>query len=337
MIKFSIIIPIYNASAFLGKTIKSCVNQTYSNFEIICIDDCSTDNSIEVVKSLRDKDKRINVYFHSRNRSQYIARRTGIENSTGDYILFLDSDDTLRLDACALLSKKIIDTHSDMIQFGYREVPKGKTVFSPFYNTSHERISAYLANENRYSPEVWTKAYSRRLVKDAFNSMDSFYASGPEDVYTSIALAYHAKSFGFLKRPLVNYSINTGWSTRRVFSIDTYRAWLGSYRTVILKTKEFIAANMPELIPKCLDMEIYLLKDFIFCRMASQLSRETKHDILNLLPAFFSEEACGGFYEELLQKYDKYETYLNYAVPFKAKSKKILKVILRYIKSLFCL
>jgi glycosyltransferase involved in cell wall biosynthesis len=335
MIKFSIVIPIYNTSAFLEKTVRSCMNQTYSNLEIICIDDCSTDNSVEIIESLKNIDKRIKFYFHPQNLSQYIARRTGVENSTGDYILFLDSDDTLELDACALLSKKITDTHSDIIQFGYREVPKRKNIFPPFYKTSQERISAYLAKENRYSPAVWAKAYSRTLINNAFNSMDVFYASGSEDIYTSIVLAYYAKSFSLLKKPLINYSVTTGWSTRRVFSINVYRTWLESYQTVILKTREFITANMPEFIPKCLDMEIYLLKDFIFCRIAPQLSREEKHEVFNLFPLFFSEESRGGFYDELLQKYSEYETYLNYNVPFKSKSKKIIKVFLRCLKSIF--
>jgi glycosyltransferase involved in cell wall biosynthesis len=335
MIKFSIIIPIYNVSAFLDRTIKSCINQTYSNLEIICVDDCSTDNSVEIIKLFEKSDKRIKAYFHSTNCSQYTARRTGVENSTGDYILFLDSDDTLELDACDLLAKKIANTHSDMIQFGYKEFPEGKKVFPPFYDTSYKRISAYLAKENRYSPAVWTKAYSHTLIKNAFDSMDAFYASGPEDVYTSIVLAYHAKSFSHLKKTLLNYSVNTGWSNRRVFSIDIYRRWLESYQTVILKTREFIIKNMPEFIPKCLDMEIYLLKDFIFCRIASQLSWKLKYEVLNLFPRFFSEEACSGFYDELFQKYNEYETYLNYNVPSRIKIKKILKVVLRCFKSIF--
>jgi hypothetical protein len=195
-----------------------------------------------------------------------------------------------------------------------------------------ERIAAYLAKENRYSPEVWTKAYSRAIITKAYDSMQVFYASGPEDVYTSIVFAYHAKSFSLLKKPLVNYSVNTGWSTRKVFSIDTYRAWLKSYQTVIQNTKQFISANIPEFIPRCLDMEVYFLKDFIFCRMASQLSFETRHAVFDLFPAFFSKDAYNTFYDELLWKYNEYETYLNYAVPFKSKIKKLIKYIFRYFK-----
>jgi glycosyltransferase involved in cell wall biosynthesis len=333
VITFSIIIPVYNAANFIGRCIESCINQSYSSIEIICIDDGSSDTSKEILLSYHGKDQRVHCFFHQQNESQYMARRTGIEHATGDYLLFLDSDDTLRSDACALLARKIEKNPVDIIQFGYREIPANKAVFSPFYKTAMGRIAAYLAKENRYSPEVWTKAYSRAIAVKAYNSTQAFYASGPEDVYTSIAFAYHAKSFSFLRKPLVNYSVNTGWSTRKVFSIDTYRTWLKSYQTVIQKTKEFITANIPEFIPRCLDMEVYFLKDFIFCRMAPQLTTEAKHEVFDLFPSFFSKEAYNSFYDELLQKYSEYETYLNLDRPFTVKLKKLIKTLLLYIKS----
>jgi glycosyltransferase involved in cell wall biosynthesis len=333
MITFSIIIPVFNSSKFIGRCIESCISQNHKNIEIICIDDGSTDNSKDILLSYQQKDERIHCFYHQQNKSQYMARRTGIEHSNGDYILFLDSDDTLRNDACTLLANKIEKTHADIIQFGYKEVPTGKIVFPPFYKTSKERIAAYLAKENRYSPGVWSKAYSHALINRSYNSMEIFYASGPEDLYTSIVIAYYARSFSFLKKALVNYYINTGWSKKQAFSIDIYRAWLKSYRTVIQQTKSFILTNIPEFLVQCLDMEIFLLKDFIFCRMAPQLSAETRYMVLALLPAFFSKEACNSFYDDLLQKYNKYDTYLNFTAPFKSKTWKLAKIIFLYFRS----
>jgi glycosyltransferase involved in cell wall biosynthesis len=273
------------------------------------------------------------LFFSPAKQSQYMARRTGIEHANGDYILFLDSDDTLRSDACILLAKTLEKKPVDIVQFGYREIPSKKAVFSPFYKTAKERIAAYLAKENRYSPAVWTKAYSRATILKAYNSMEVFYASGPEDLYTSIVIAFYARSFSFLKKTFVNYFVNTGWSRRRVFSVDTYRAWLESYQTVIQKVKGFITANISEFTPRCLDMEVYCLKDFIFCRIAPQLSLDVKHEVLNLLPSFFSKEARDSFYDELLQKYSEYEIYLNYAVSIKSKLKKLAKIMLRFCRS----
>jgi glycosyltransferase involved in cell wall biosynthesis len=333
VISFSIIIPVFNASRFLRKCIDSCINQTYKNIEIICVDDGSSDNSKDILLSYQHKDERIHCFFHRQNESQYMARRTGIEHSTGDYILFLDSDDVLRSDACALLEKKIKKEAVDMVQFGYREIPANKVVFSPFYKTSRERIAAYLAKKNRYSPAVWTKAYSRPLVVKAYNSMQVFYASGPEDLYTSIVFACHATSFSFLKKPLVEYSVSTGWSARRVFSIDTYRTWLESYQTVIRKTRDFVTANVPDFLPQCLDMELYLLKDFIFCRIADDLSVSLKWQVFQLLHDYFSEEVIDSFYNELIDKYNMYNRYLNFHCSFFKKIKKLIKVLLLFFKS----
>ena len=87
----SIIVPIYMIDRYLGICIESIINQTYKNLEIIRIDDKSTDNSVELIKNI--KDKRIKLIELNTNSGAAIARNKGIEASTGDYICFLDSDD----------------------------------------------------------------------------------------------------------------------------------------------------------------------------------------------------------------------------------------------------
>ncbi|WP_162510515.1 glycosyltransferase family 2 protein [Treponema endosymbiont of Eucomonympha sp.] len=334
---FSIIIPVYNASHFLEMCLDSCVNQLYTNIEIICIDDCSTDNSREIIKRFQNKDKRIKGFYHEKNESQYIARRTGIMNATGDYILFLDNDDSLALDACMLLARHIEKTLADMIQFGYTEVPRGKKIFSPFYQTAKKRIAAYLAKENRYSPEIWTKAYKRDLILTAYNTMDIFYCSGPEDIYTSIVITHFTKSFSFLKKSLVHYSNETGMSMRKMDSIQPCIAWLTAYHIIIEKTAAFIKKYLPEYTDKCTDMEFYFLKDFLFCRLPQlslDISCETKYQIATLLPSCFSYEVLLSFFEETVQRYNEYDR-LNFICSFFSKTKKLLKIVAIYLKSFF--
>ena len=89
-ILFSIVIPTYNRAKFIEKTINSVLDQTYKNFEVIVVDDGSTDNTQEVVKSI--KDNRI-VYFKKQNEERGAARNYGTKKSKGDYINFFDSDD----------------------------------------------------------------------------------------------------------------------------------------------------------------------------------------------------------------------------------------------------
>ena len=87
----SVIIPTYNRAHLVGRAIRSVLNQTYQDFEIIVVDDCSTDNTEEIVKGFNDH--RIRYMRHDRNRGGSAARNTGIKASQGKYIAFLDSDD----------------------------------------------------------------------------------------------------------------------------------------------------------------------------------------------------------------------------------------------------
>ncbi|GHT52584.1 glycosyl transferase family A [Spirochaetia bacterium] len=259
-----------------------------------------------------------------------MARRTGVMDATGDYVLFLDSDDTLVPKTYALLAEEIEKEEVDMIQFGYTEVPGSKKVFSPFYPTAKERIAAYLAKENRYSPEVWTKAYKRDLLLKAYTGMDEFYCSGAEDVYTSIAVTYFANSFSFLKKPLVNYSVGTGMSTGKGQPLESCIKWLSAYRIVIEKTTAFITEKLPEFVGKCKDMEFFFLKDFLFSRLpqlSPDISVEEKYKAFSLLPSYFSHEALYSFFSESMHHYRYYERFALTG-SFLKKAKRIIKAML---------
>ena len=88
---FSIIIPCYNAEVTITKTLASCLNQTFTDYEIIIIDDCSTDNTINLIKEINSDN--IKIYKLSSNKGPSYARNYGWEKAKGDYICFLDSDD----------------------------------------------------------------------------------------------------------------------------------------------------------------------------------------------------------------------------------------------------
>ena len=115
MTKISIVIPIYNVEKYLRVCLDSVINQTYKNLEIICVDDCGNDNSIKIVNEYIKKDNRIKLIQHSSNRGLGPARNTGLDNATGEYIFFLDSDDYLMEDAIEILYNKIKETNSDFV------------------------------------------------------------------------------------------------------------------------------------------------------------------------------------------------------------------------------
>ncbi len=92
-IKVSVIIPVYNAENYLDRCLKSVLQQTEKNIEIICIDDCSTDDSLSKLERFGRKDKRLHIYKNEINQGQAYSRNIGLDNAQGEFILFVDADD----------------------------------------------------------------------------------------------------------------------------------------------------------------------------------------------------------------------------------------------------
>ena len=108
-IKISVIIPVYNIERYIGRCLQSVISQTLSDTEIIVINDGSTDNSLSIIEKYALKDKRIKIVT-KKNEGLAFARKTGIENAEGDYILHLDGDDYLENNTLELLWDEAIKT-----------------------------------------------------------------------------------------------------------------------------------------------------------------------------------------------------------------------------------
>lgn len=117
MYKFSIIVPVYNVEKYLAKCLDSLINQTYTNIEIICINDGSTDNSLHILKNYAQKDRRI-IVINQENQGVSAARNKGLEVATGDYVFFIDADDWINLKTCEIINEKILQYKNlDIIQY----------------------------------------------------------------------------------------------------------------------------------------------------------------------------------------------------------------------------
>ena len=133
--KISIVIPVFNAELYITNTIQSIVNQSYKNWELLLIDDCSNDNSSHVIKKLMSKDNRIKYYKLETNSGPAIARNKGIELANGDFICFLDADDYWQKDK---LEKQLTFMVKKDIEFSYHSYafcdndgfPVGKNVIA---------------------------------------------------------------------------------------------------------------------------------------------------------------------------------------------------------------
>ena len=119
--KLSIIIPIYNSEKYLDECINSILSQEFQDFELILVDDGSSDRSPLICDKYSKQDTRISV-IHTKNGGVSKARNHGIERSTGIYIAFVDADDMVNPRMYSTLYNKAIQTNSDLILCGYKEI-----------------------------------------------------------------------------------------------------------------------------------------------------------------------------------------------------------------------
>ena len=147
MTDISIIVPIYNAEKYLNKCIDSLVNQTKKELEFILINDGSTDSSEDIIKSY--KDKRIK-YFKNKNQGIGKTRNFGIDKATGKYLMFLDSDDYLDINACEKLYNKAIKEKSDLVVFDFYRVEETlkEVTINNFKSSSLKEIPNLLLDIN---------------------------------------------------------------------------------------------------------------------------------------------------------------------------------------------
>src|SRR5690554_397928 len=120
----SVIMPMYNAEKYIKESIKSVLNQTYEIWELLIIDDVSTDNSVEIVEEYVERDSRIKLFRLDENSGPAVARNVGIKNSIGDFISFLDSDDLWHAEKLEIQLRFMIDNNYSITCTDYEQIDK---------------------------------------------------------------------------------------------------------------------------------------------------------------------------------------------------------------------
>ncbi len=174
----SVIIPVYNiGGALLGRCLNSILHQSYNNLEVIVVDDCSpNEEDRDTEKKYEKLDGRVHVVRHTTNHGLFAARITGVDASTGDYILFVDSDDYISFDWIRTLLHKALDTKSDIVVgewcFAYENGVRTYLNLDPFRIKDYEMAQpeafhTFLKQKDScFSWQVvWNKLYSSRLWK----------------------------------------------------------------------------------------------------------------------------------------------------------------------------
>ena len=168
MLLISIIIPVYNVEKYLSRCLDSVINQTYKNLEIILIDDCSTDNSLEICKKYKEQDNRIVVVGHERNRGASAARNTGMKTMHGEYVTFIDSDDFVHKDYVLHMYNLMTKYNCDIVQTAFFF---GDANIFP-QETKKEKIilknKSSWAEGYQYKTVAWAKLYKKNVTNNTW-------------------------------------------------------------------------------------------------------------------------------------------------------------------------
>lgn len=164
---FSVIVPVYKVEKYLPDCIESVLNQTFSDFELILVDDGSPDKCPQICDDYMQKDDRVKV-AHKQNGGLAAARRSGIQVARGDYVFNLDSDDLVELDTLECAYKIIEKTGCEIVSFSYRWVKNGNAV-----NITNDGLDEGLYTEK----DIEKYIYPRLLMDENMNHI-SYYLSG---------------------------------------------------------------------------------------------------------------------------------------------------------------
>ncbi|WP_395053946.1 glycosyltransferase family 2 protein [Flavobacterium sp.] len=168
---FSVIIPLYNKENFIKNTIKSVLNQSFTDFELIIVNDCSTDRSLNIVSKFIDERLKI---FSKKNEGVAIARNFGIENSKGDFICFLDADDIWKVDYLKIMNFYSIKFPELKVFSCAIEIETNTTLFKPNYSikkTNDYEIVDFF-NASNEECVLWTSSIV--INKNVFQKIGTF-------------------------------------------------------------------------------------------------------------------------------------------------------------------
>lgn len=321
---FSFVIPVYNTSATLRRTLASVLNQTFTNIEVIIVDDGSTDNSFDILKTYEVRDKRIRLFRHKKNSSSLVSRITGVKQAKGKYILFLDSDDWFELNACEKLYNKLLEESVDALEFGYIREPNNYK--QPIVKNFGNRFEALL--KENYPVTLWNKVYNMNVIKKAIDALIPFYATFAEDAFFSVVIAFYAKTYAYVDEYLYHYSISTGISTQNNYSEEKIDKIIHDVSAVKTNLMEFIVKNAPmyEENARCFMNDRY---SFLASLVMLSSNKVLSSKLLIKIDDSFGTSFFENYIQELEDKVQRFENLVN--LPFSQKCKFGIKYVIRKI------
>lgn len=257
--KLSVIVPVYMVEKYVAKCIDSIINQSYTNLEIILVDDGSKDNSGRICDDYKEKDDRI-IVIHKDNGGLSSARNIGIENATGQLITFVDSDDYIKCNMYDMMIDCLCKNNLDVICCNYESdsTSKNEKNESAFKVLKHIDAVARLLDEDGYRCYSWNKIYKKELFDNVKFPEGLFY----EDIITNYKLFLKANRIGYVNAKLYVYNYRVGSITSEMFNEKKYDLFFAiNELSSDAKTRDKKMYKM--LLPGCVRYYFYFVNSAI--------------------------------------------------------------------------
>ena len=302
MKKVSVIVPVYNVERYLPRCLDSIVEQTYKNIEIICVNDGSPDGSAEILARYEKNDERV-IVINQENGGLSSARNTGIKAATGEYIVFVDSDDWIDIETIETAVNTAERDNVEMVLWTYirefknkrekKYIFDGDRIFNKEETASYvHRRMAGLLGEELSVPEngdalctAWGKLYSTKKIKDNHIEFVDTKIIGTEDVLFNINYFGFVENCEYIDKPFNHYRKDNESSLTKSYKPHLFRQWTTLYE-MMFKYIRTHKLSCPEDFENalynrvCLSMIGLGLNEY--CRKAKFMERAVKmSEILN--------------------------------------------------------
>lgn len=264
MPKISVIVPIYNVEKYLHRCVDSILAQTFSDFELILVDDGSPDNCGKICDEYAEKDNRIRV-IHKENGGLSDARNAGIEwafvNSDSDWITFIDSDDWIHLRYLEALHNAVVETGCEISICGYKETTGDEPeIDEDELNANIVNTEDFFCEHNVNAVVAWGKLYKKALFKDIRFPVGKLH----EDEFTTYKVLFKNDTCAFIDQPLYYYFYNTEsimkskWTPKRLDAIEAFDKQIKFFKNKLFFAYSYTVKKSTEYIASTIDSKSIL-------------------------------------------------------------------------------
>lgn len=277
----SVIIPIYNVKLYLSRCIKSVINQTYKDLEIILVDDGSTDGSQDICDEFQCVDDRITV-IHQRNQGLVCARKAGLDIAKGKFVAFVDGDDWIEPDMYKEMLKELINMHSNIVLSGFYR--NDKVGYLPDLGniilTEENRaflLRDFFEGKNLYH-NIWLCLFEKELIVDAYQKVPNNMQYG-EDAICFLHCLLAAEKMCWMKEAYYHYTVRAESMTHVSSMYDICKVWV--YCAGLIRNAETGIAD--EEIDEWLNLKLFNI-------LVQQTHGRAKHYQISDISTFFHKK-----------------------------------------------